>query len=270
MNLTIVLIIFGTVISILLFILIKKIGNEPQVLPTFPDDNSLPVVVPTIPAPQLAPTIARPTNSPSQNEPNGPAGQSGSNTPTQTTSSLPSNTLVMEVFGASFDSSQISTDGNNPSRLLGDSLLWTNPPNTEIKTNGIDTKLFTIDPNTGILSGPQNPLNAHYEITIFLEVEPLDASTPSPTSSNTFTITIGIGIPSSTGIQKLPPPDIVEASYNNNSITYSGMSASNISTRGQDITQTIPYIYRSDPNKILNGQSNQYAKITITIKKVND
>jgi hypothetical protein len=232
MPITVIFIILGVVISVLLVILIKKIGSNTNaniIFPSFPPDSGDSDIIPN-PAPNPVPNT---NQNISQNT--SPIAQTTSPIAQNTTPPPPPNTFNLNLFGEGFNSSLLTT----PSKLL---TLWTNAPNNKI----VNTLNLNYDLATGIITGLN--LNSNYQLIINLKIylngNPL-STTSSFASPNTINFTLGVGITNNTdgSVKKI---DDSENKNNQSNNTIINGELSIPSTAGNQTTQAIPYIYMND------------------------
>lgn len=266
MNLTVVLIIFGTVISILLFILIKKMGNssQSQSFPTFPNDgNGIPEVnIPTIAPPPPAQTMTRPINPTDPSDPSG-------GTPTTTTSDLPPNSYKLQISGIL---TPFSTSSSTLSPLLQPGLSI----DTAEATGDLTPDKFTFDFPTGTITGNGNPNGKFYKVYITFLIKPIPSKNANPTvptfpNGYTFSSTVGIGLPpvSGSGIVTLPTGSNIDTTQYGSSKYYWGNGTNFCTKYITQYTKIIPYIYITDPKGLLD-QSDLYIELYVLVREFDD
>ena len=253
MPITVIFIILGVVISVLLVILIKKIGSNTNaniIFPSFPPDSGDSDIIPN-PVPNTNQNISQNTSQISQNT----SQIAQITTPTQT---QPANTFNLHLYGEGFNSSLLIT----PSKLL---TLWTNTPNNTI----VNTLNLNYDLSTGIITNlnPNSIYRLIINLKIYLNGNPL-STTSSFASPNTINFTLGVGITTNTdgSVKKI---DDSENKINQSSNTIINGELSIPSTEGNQTTQAIPYIYMNDTASVeLVKNTSSYADLKIIITKI--
>ena len=252
MPITVIFIILGVVISVLLVILIKKIGSNTNaniIFPSFPPDSGDSDIIPN-PAPNTNQNISQNTSQISQN-----TSQIAQNTtPTQT---QPANTFNLHLYGTGFDCTKLST---TPTKLLS-RILWTNTPTNEL----VNTLNLTYNLDNGIISGlsTSSSYSVIINLTIFADGNPASPITTF-SSQNKLNVKLGIGISEDNNNNVVSITDS-ESTIPNSSYKLIGLL--NIdSTADYSTTQAIPYIY-IDNASLLSGKNNVYADLKILITK---